>query len=313
MKKILVIRFSSFGDIILSFPLIKILKEKFPLSQIHFLTKEKYLEIVSMNPDINRVMLFDGSLTEMRKNISKEKFDLIIDIHKNFRSIAVSFLNGKKIERYRKENFKKFMLVKFKINLFEKIIPVFEKYLLTIKDYIKLEGYQFTKTDLDFDKSKTFEDSYVVISPASRHFTKTYPAEKFIDYINSNGEKKYVLIGDNSDNDRSICELISSRCQNVVNLCGKLSIKELAGLIYNCEYVICNDSAILHLSEALGKKVYAIFGSTVREFGFFPQLKESKVFEVSGLKCRPCTHIGLNACPKGHFKCMRELQLTVSS
>ncbi len=87
-------------------------------------------------------------------------------------------------------------------------------------------------------------------------------------------------------------------------MCGKLDIPRLANILYNSEYVICNDSAILHLSESLGRKVVAIFGSTVKEFGFFPQLKDSKVLEVKGLECRPCTHIGRESCPEGHFKCM---------
>ena len=96
-------------------------------------------------------------------------------------------------------------------------------------------------------------------------------------------------------------------------MCGKLSLNKLAGILYNSTKIITNDSAILHLSEALGKSVNAIFGSTVKQFGFFPQLKDSKVFEISGLKCRPCTHIGRDKCPEGHFRCMEEIQLIVNS
>ncbi|MDQ3193863.1 MAG: glycosyltransferase family 9 protein, partial [Bacteroidota bacterium] len=124
---------------------------------------------------------------------------------------------------------------------------------------------------------------------------------------------RIVLIGDASEKDRSICDYIEKNCNNILNLCGKLNIKELLNVLYNCEYVICNDSAILHLSEAVGKKVIALFGSTVKEFGFFPQLYDSKVFENNNLNCRPCTHIGRESCPLGHFRCMNEIQLAVSS
>lgn len=314
MKRILVIRLSSFGDIILSFPLLKKLREKFPESEIDFLTKKNYEAIVLLNPHVNRVLTLEESLNESRRKVKSEKYDLILDIHKNFRSLFVSLFNGRKIRRYSKENIKKFLLVNFKINLFKEVKPLYWKYLETIRDTLQDSDYGFTTSELKFDKHRrVIEDDYIVLSPTSRHFTKTYPAEKFIEFVNSRGETKFVLVGDESQNDKMICDLIESNCKNVINLCGKPNMSELANVLFNSEYVICNDSAILHFSEALGKKVVAIFGSTVKEFGFFPQLNESIALEVKGLECRPCTHIGRDRCPLGHFKCMKEIQLTISS
>lgn len=313
VKKILVIRLSSFGDIILSFPLLKKLKERFPGSEIHFFSKKEYGELLSMNPIVDRVILFDESIIQSRKQLSKEKYDLVLDIHKNFRSILVSIFNGKKIRRYKKENFKKFLLVNFKVNLFKEIIPVYRKYLMTIKEYLKKDDYEYTISELNFDNDRFIKYEYPVISPSSKHFTKTYPAGKFIEYINANKDKKFVLVGDKSENDKAICKYIESNCVNVTNLCGELSMNRLANVLYHSQHVICNDSAILHFAEALGKNVIAIFGSTVKEFGFFPQLYQSRVWEVNNLKCRPCTHIGRESCPEGHFKCMQEIQLTVNS
>jgi heptosyltransferase-2 len=312
-NKILIIRLSSLGDIILTFPLLKKLRQKYPDSKIHFLTKSRFAELVSLNPNVDRIIQMDDSLKNTRKEVKKENYDLIIDIHKNFRSIFLSSFNAKKVLRYSKENFKKFLLVKLKINLFKEVIPVYKKYLLTLKTLLSSDtDYQFTISDLKFVKKRIYEEKYVVVAPASRHFTKTYPAEKFIEFINKNSKERFVLVGDDTEGENNICSDIESKCENVINKCGKLNMTELANIIYNSEYVICNDSAILHLSEALGKRVVAIFGSTVKEFGFFPQLKESKVLEVKGLKCRPCTHIGRDSCPEGHFKCMG-FQLTVSS
>ncbi len=315
IKKILVIRLSSLGDIILSFPLIKKLNKTFPDAEIHFLTKKEYADAAALNPYIDKIIKYGSSVSETRKEINIGKYDLILDIHKNFRSIFISIFNGSKVRRYHKDNFRKFLLVKFKWNLFREIIPVYKKYILTISDLIKEDDTEFTVSELTFDKKRNYDYNYIVISPSSRHFTKTYPAEKFIDYINSNPDKKYILTGDNSDRDKNICSHIESKCSNTLNLCGKLDINNLAGVIYHSEYVICNDSAILHLAEALGKKVTAIFGSTVKEFGFFPQLEQSEVIEVEGLECRPCTHIGRESCPLGHFKCMEmidnyKLQIT---
>jgi len=313
IKKILVVRLSSFGDIVLSFPLIKKLKEIFPGSEIHYLTKNNYREVAELNPYLNKIISYEGSLMNTRRTIKKEHYDLIIDIHKNFRSIIVSFLNAAKVKRYNKENFKKFMLVKFKLNLFKEVIPVYKKYMLTVSEFINESGTEYSNTELIFDRERIYKDDYVLVSPSSRHFTKTYPVIKFIAYINSQSNKKFIITGDGSETDNIICRLIEANCSNVINLCGKLNINELANVIFYSDFVICNDSAILHLAEALGKKAVAIFGSTVKEFGFFPQLKNSKVLEINDLKCRPCTHIGRESCPEGHFKCMEKIQLIVDS
>lgn len=310
IKKILIIRFSSLGDIILSFPLIKKLKEKFQDSEVHFLTKKEYAEIVSVNPDIDKVFFLYESLWHTRANVRKEEYDLIIDIHKNIRSVFVSWLNGKKVRRYKKENLKKFLLVKFKRNLFKEITPVYKKYLLAVSEFLDSKDYDYSIIGLDFPKEKKLDYEYIVVSPSSRHFTKTYPADKFIEFINSNAGLNFVLVGDKSENDKKICDYIASNCSKVLNYCGQLNIKELASVIYNSDYVICNDSAILHLSEALGKNVVAVFGSTVKEFGFFPQLPGSKILEINNLKCRPCTHIGRESCPEKHFRCMMEIRLS---
>lgn len=313
IKKILVIRLSSLGDIILSFPLLKILNSLYPGSEIHFLTKGNYCEAAALNPHISRIIESGDSITETRREIKKENYDLILDIHKNFRSICLSMFVGRKVSRYYKDNLRKFLLVNFKWNFFREIIPVYRKYILAIKDLPAGTGSEFTTSELKFNKVRTYDFKYTVISPSSKHFTKTYPADKFISYINSHPAGKFILTGDDSEKDKKICRYIESRCKNTINLCGKLDISKLAGLIYNSECVICNDSAILHLSEALGKKVNSVFGSTVKEFGFFPQLKESKVFEVKDLECRPCSHIGKDKCPKGHFKCMQENELRIGN
>lgn len=304
IKKILIIRFSSLGDIILTFPLLKKIRRKYPAAEIHFLSKKNYEEVLKLNSNISRLLFYENSLSEIRRNIKQENYDVIFDLHKNFRSVFVSFINSDQVYRYKKENIKKFLLVKFKLNFFKEINPVFKKYLICAKEFLNEGDYEFESDVLRFSRDNIMDGSYSVIAPAARHYTKTYPADKFIEFINKSLDRKFVLVGDKTENDKAVCDLIESNCKNVLNMCGKLNMNSLSNVLFNSDEVICNDSAILHLSEAVGKKVTAIFGSTVKEFGFFPQLKESSVIEKNNLKCRPCTHIGKSSCPLKHLRCM---------
>lgn len=306
MKKILIIRFSSLGDILLSFPLINALKKEYPASEIHYLTKEAYKSVLELNPSIGKIIFYSGEpLNKLKAVIKNEGYDLVLDIHKNIRSVFLTLFSVLNVKRYKKNSFKKFLLVKFKINLFKEIIPVYGKYIKAVGNNFEEKHKEFTTAELSFSRERKYGFPYVVIAPSSKHFTKTYPKEKFVELI-GNLKVKIVLVGDAGEKDKIICEYIEKNT-GAINLCGKLNYNELAGILYNSEYVITNDSAILHFAEALGKKVNAVFGSTVKEFGFFPQLKKSQVFENKNLKCRPCTHIGREECPKGHFKCMNEI------
>ncbi len=303
-NKILIIRFSSLGDIILSFPLLKKLRRQYPHAQIDFATKPEFKEAVELCGIVNRILLPDKGLPALRSEIKNEQYDIILDIHNNLKSIFVSSYNSDSVRRFRKNHFKKFVLVNGGINLYDEIIPVYKKYLLTAEEEIANQGFKFETTDLNQEEIKIPKGKYIIIAPGSRHFTKTYPAEKFVSFIKTLEQTEVVLVGSGSDKDTQVCSYIEKECKRITNFCGKPNLKQLVYLIRNSDMVISNDSAIMHLAEALNKKAVAIFGSTVKEFGFYPQLASSIVYEQSGLQCRPCSHIGLNECPVNSFFCM---------
>lgn len=310
-KKILVIRLSSFGDIVLTFPFLKQVKAIFPQSTVYFLTKNSYRGLVELCPYIDRIITFNNDYSDTISLLRKLKFDYIFDLHKNIRSYLLSLsIKGKKF-RYKKETFKKFLLVKFKINLFKKVVPVYRKYLETLKNMIDNIDVSYPNIDYKIDKTSRFNFNYIILAPSSKHYTKTYPTEFFIEIINRKKDNKFILVGDNSQRDINICKMIEQSCENVVNLCGRTDFKDLANLILNADYVICNDSGVLHFAELLGKKVYVFFGSTVKEFGFYPQLETTVIFENNNIKCRPCSRHGKDKCPKKHFKCMREINQNI--
>jgi heptosyltransferase-2 len=308
IKKILIIRFSSFGDIVLSFPLISIIKTNYPEAVLHFLTLEKYHPLLQLNDNIDLILYSANEIRkELRDYIVKGNYDVIIDLHKNTLSYYCTLFTGTKILRIKKNNLKKLLLVKFKINLLKELIPVFLKYINSCKQYLQLNDNSFRTSKLHFLNDRPVKDKYFIIAPCSRHFTKTYPYERFEQIIKSLPDYKIVLVSDNVDSEINLCRQLAEISNNIINYSGKLNYEVLSNVIYHSELIICNDSGVLHLAEALGKKVICIFGSTVKEFGFYPQLKSSVVFENNSLKCRPCSHIGRNNCPKKHFKCMLDI------
>ncbi|MCI0473896.1 MAG: glycosyltransferase family 9 protein [Ignavibacteria bacterium] len=304
--KILVIRFSSFGDIVLTYPFLNEIRRLYPQARIDYLVKKQYIGTIQLHTAVDNVFI----LSENSKNrLKAEKYDVVFNLQGNPRSILLSLKLGRKILKVRKDTFKKLLLVYLKINTLQNSLPVFAKYLMTLRAINPEAGTDYTVTNklrtAEFDNNF---GEYAVVSPSSKHFTKRMPADKFIDILKSLNTK-IILTGDNNEIDTEICGYISRNISNSDNFCGKLTFAELAAYIRKSKFIICNDSGILHLAEALNKKVFVFFGSSVKEFGFYPQLKSTEIFDSGELNCRPCSHIGKSKCIKGHFKCMNDIDI----
>jgi heptosyltransferase-2 len=304
VKKILIIRLSSFGDIVLTYPFINELRRLYSDARIEMVSKPQYVDLVKLHPYVDEAIPFDRN---MKYYLDSRKYDVVFDLQRNINSRRIAPL-GTKVIRVVKESWKKLILVHFKVNLLKETISVYRKYLNALKKFDNRANTDFTTTDLRVIPSDFVSDKYIVLSPSSKHFTKRLPEDKF-SLLLKDLKTKIVITGDDNETDKEICRYFETQFNNSLNLCGKLSFPELTDVIKGAEFVVCNDSGILHLAEALGKKVFVFFGSTVKEFGFFPQLKTTEVEEVMGLKCRPCTHIGRKDCPKGHFKCMNDIDV----
>jgi len=333
VQKILIIRFSSLGDVLLATPLIRLLRARFPNSQIDFVVRTEYADLIQFNPNLSRVIEFNikrgfPALRQLRKNIRDQKYDVILDIHRSLRSRYLTFLlrwnplSAIKVYGIRKNQFIRFLLVKFKINLYRKlygrIIPVWEKYVRTAAtlgitpDEDQLELYLSDNSESQWNKNlqKSLSGDYILIAPGARHFTKRWPAEYFNKLI-LEIHRKYnfpvILAGD--VNDIPVVEEILTGLPPKIatSLAGELSILQTAELIRRAKLVISNDSGLMHIAAAFQKPLIAIFGSTVEELGFFPNSNGAQVVENKGLYCRPCSHIGRTSCPEKHFRCMMEI------
>lgn len=249
----------------------------------------------------------------LTEKIAQNGYDLIIDLQNNRRSAKLLSRYKGKVICYKKDHVKKFLLVQAKINLLSAAPLIPDRYAETFASSAEFAGFRLDNGGCEImapeGTSEILSNTgkrLIAIAPGSQHFTKRWPAEYFgllIEQLILNGDIP-VLVG--GAGDAEICGLLH-REGKTLNFSGKNDLIRLAGIIKGCSAIICNDSGLMHLAGAVGTPVAAIFGSTVKEFGFFPYKCKSTVIELPGLSCRPCSHIGRSSCPKGHFKCMNEL------
>ena len=305
--KILVVRFSSIGDIVLTTPVVRMLKKQLN-AQVHFLTKSTYVSLLKNNPYIDSVYQIHNSISEVIADLKKEKYDYVIDLHSNLRTQILKFRLGMPAKSFNKLNMEKFMLTNFKLDKMPKI-HIVDRYLETVKHL----GVKNDNQGLDFFLSANdkldisiFPKNYIVFVIGGQHATKILPNEKIMSIIKK-VNKPVLLIGGPEDAHRG--EEIAKACDKVVNTCGKYSILQSASLVQQATMVITHDTGMMHIAAAFNKKIYSVWGNTVPEFGMYPYLEseQSKRIEVKGLNCRPCSKIGYDKCPKGHFKCMQEI------
>ena len=319
-KRFLIIRLSSIGDILLTTPFVRALRKKYPDSLINFLTKNEYVELMENNPNINNVYAFDskngfGEVLNWRYQLKSNNYDAIFDLHRNFRTFFMTkYIGGTNSDKYNKRYFKRFILVKFGINLYKNVTPISDRYLEVASRYnLENDGMGL---DLYFTNDNPLRETVnvesqvnLVIAPGAGYQTKRWPSENFAilaDLLVQELNAKIILVGSNFD--VPVSENIKSQMHEpVTDVTGKLTLVETAAVIKDSNAVLTNDSGLMHIAVSQKKPVLAFFGSTTEELGFFPYSNNFRVLEITDLNCRPCSHVGRNKCPKKHFKCMRDI------
>jgi len=325
--KILVINTAFAGDVILTLPMVQILKENFPYSKISFLCIPGVSNILENNPDISEIIIYDKKkkqkgLLNFRKlinEIQKKNFELVISPHRSLRSTLIS--------KYSKAN----KTVSFDTSamsskytdrvIYNKNVHEILRNLSLLAplgiyrtDLIKPKLYP-SESDLSVvdkilsDFKIEAGEKFITIAPGSVWFTKAFPENKFANVLSVLKDFHYKVVLTGGADDEGLCAKIKVLGKNmkVYNAAGKLSYLQSAELIKRSGILLTNDSAPLHLANAVGTKVAAIFGATVPEFGFYPIGKNDKIFQVNGLKCRPCGIHGGSRCPVKTFDCMNKL------
>jgi len=315
LKKILIIRFSSIGDIVLTSPVLRCIKNQYPDAKLHFVTKVQYKGLLEYNPYIDKIHTLERNISKLIQQLWAENFDFIIDLHNNIRSHRICIALLKRVGRVYKLNFAKWIIVNTKTDL----LPT----LHVVDRYIEAASHINLKNDnkgLDFFLPPSMnlnqlnipsvfkENNYIAWVLGGKHNTKIFPAEKIIN-ICSKLNFPIILLGDS--NDQTNGELIAQAASIVYNFAGKLSLFESAMVVKNASVVVTNDTGLMHIAAAFQKKIVSLWGSTVKAFGMYPYMPQAKfdyrIIEVANLSCRPCSKIGFKVCPKKHFKCMNEI------
>ena len=303
--KILVVRFSSIGDIVLTTPVVRLLKNQLN-AEVHFLTKRPYASLFQSNPSVDSVFQINNSIKEVISDLKHENYDHVVDLHNNLRSQSLKIRLGVNAKSVNKINWKKFLLTVFNKNILPEV-HIVDRYLDTVK-FLGVkndnQGLDFFLSENDKVASSAIPKRYIAFAIGGQHATKILPTQKIIS-ICRKLNKSIVLIG--GPNDKLRGEKISNKYSKAVNTCGKYTISQSAFLIKESEFVISHDTGMMHIASAFNKKVFSVWGSTIPEFGMYPYManEKSKIIEVKGLSCRPCSKIGFDKCPKGHFKCMQ--------
>ena len=314
LSRILIIRLSSLGDVLLTTPLIRSIKKLNPDLMIDFIVREEFSEALQNNPHLNAIYKYTKENTvkqSLFKSITSNKYELIIDLQNNFRSKEITKLFNCEVVRFKKNSVNKFLLVHFKINRLRDSLPIPLRYAeaADIKE-LDDEGPEIF-TENHSNKKLNGNGIYIGMCPGAKHFTKRWPKEYFIELGKKLESAGYKVVLFGGKDESQLCLEIGNELDDVINL-SNTSLLRVGADMQMCKAVYTNDSGLMHLATAVKVPVISLFGSTVKEFGFYPYNARSIVLENEGLSCSPCTHIGRNSCPKIHFKCLNEIKPEVA-
>ncbi len=316
MAKFLIIRFSSIGDIVLTTPVIRCLKQQVPDAEVHFLIRDKFHSVVEHNPYIDKVHQLAHSWELMIEELKTEDYDYIIDLHHNRKTLRLKNALKKKSFSFYKLNIQKYFLTAFKINLLPKL-HIVDRYMKTVESFgVKNDGKGLDYFISPEEETKrqdipvSHSAGYIACVIGAAHGTKRWPVHKWKEFC-AKLNFPIILLGGPEDAANG-SEIASVDDIRIYNACGKFKLNESADLVHKSRLVITNDTGLMHIAAAYKKIIISLWGNTVPAFGMTPYYGD---FSMTSLQlqtktwCRPCSKIGYDKCPLGHFKCMEKIEV----
>ena len=306
------IRFSSIGDVVLTTPVLRGLKEQIDQAEIHYLTKKVFEPIVKNNPRIDKIYTIKKHIDEVIGELKQENYDFILDLHNNIRTKSVKLKLRKPSQSFSKLNWEKWLLVRLKRNHLPKV-HIVERYFdaarkLGVKnDHLPCEYYLAESENVNVEKEfGASPKGFIALAIGAQFATKRMPKSLLSDIIKTLNQP-VILIGGPTDL-KLAKELMDEFPESrLMNACGKYSLNQSASIVKQSNGIITNDTGMMHIASCFGLKIVSVWGNTVPDLGMFPyspQNKNYSIHQVEGLSCRPCSKIGFKECPKGHFDCM---------
>ncbi len=311
--KVLIIRFSSIGDIVLASPVFRCLKQQIENVEVHFLCKKAFKDVMVANPYIDHFHYFDNNLQELTDEFNQQKFDYIIDLHKNFRTFKLRMNVSSKWLVFKKLTFQKFILTNFKLNIMPR-----RHITLRSLDAVRPLGVKDDGKGLDYfipphekiatdDLPASHYFGFIALIIGASYYTKKLPVYKLKELC-SRINYPIVLVGGREDTAEGQ-QIAEEDPVKIYNACGKFSLNGSADIVSKAKLVISHDTGLQYIAAAFGKRIFAIWGGTspaldVEPFYGTDNLSLHINF-VLKLYCQPCSNYGTRKCPQGHFKCMK--------
>jgi heptosyltransferase-2 len=315
--KVLIIRFSSIGDIVLTTPVIRCIKQQLNNGdvEVHYLTKQQFVPLLEHNQYIDKLISIDSKVVEVEEQLGQEGYDYVFDLHKNLRSNQAKKAARALSFSFEKFNIEKWLLVNFKWNRMPDV-HIVDRYMATTKAF----GIENDQKGLDFnipENSKvdlktlpvTHQHGYVAYAIGGQHDGKIMPTDRIIELCKKLNEP-IVLLGGAEDARRGK-QIEQAVGGNIFNACGQYSVLESASLLDTAKTVISHDTGLMHIASALKKKVISLWGATTPNLGMYPYLpgKGSKIIEPIGVWDRPYSKLGDRKWYKPPFKGMYKIDL----
>jgi ADP-heptose:LPS heptosyltransferase len=311
--KILVVRFSSIGDIVLTSPVVRCLRQQLGDVEIHYLTKKAFETIVSNNPYVDQVFTIEKSIQEVLEKLKAEKYDFLVDLHHNVRTLSLKRKLGIPNATFSKLHVAKWLLVNFKWNR----MPdrhIVNRYFDAVKPLkVRNDGLPcdfFVDPQEEIDTQQTFglaAGSFAAFAIGAQFATKRMPVSKMVEVLQKI-DRPVVLLGGKGDEAVAAELLRTLPGQRITDTCGQFSLRGSASIVKQAAVLLTHDTGLMHIASAFQVPIVSVWGNTVPAFGMYPYFpahtQDFSVHEVLGLPCRPCSKIGFQACPKKHFNCM---------
>jgi heptosyltransferase-2 len=316
---ILVVRFSSIGDILLTTPLLRAIRTKWPGARVTVLTKRQYVSLVSDNPNVTEAFGVgpQQGIRSVAAQIKSVKYSHILDLQGGLRTVALRLLAPGPWSGFSHRRMARALLIRFKHNSYQEHVPVAERYFEAATDLgvepdngppeLFLNPVAEERAEAWLERARVGKRPLVAIAPGAAHATKRWPIEHWIKLVRTivNTGADVVAVGGPPDSAIG-AEIAARGGSQVASAAGDLTLQETGGILKHAAALISGDTGVMHMATGVGTPVVALFGPTVRQFGFFPYNAHASVVERN-LECRPCSSHGGPECPLEHHLCMREI------